>query len=148
MVPIKGLQHCSFIVRDLDTSRWFYGEVIGLQEVPRPSTFAFRGAWYRFGSDEIHLISADDSTAPAGMRDPGPARRSGLATHVAFEVADLDGLLARLEAHGIELAGGPAPRGDGVTRFWVQDPDGYLLEFFQWTGPAGHEAEERGPIRS
>ncbi len=148
MALIKGLQHCGLIVEDLERSRNFYGTVIGLREVPRPPTFTFRGAWFRGGPDELHLISAEDTTASAGREDPGPAGRTGLATHIAFEVTDLDEFRARLDGHGIGLLGGPLPRGDGVEQLWIQDPDGYLLEFFQRTGQAGQAAQERGPVRA
>ena len=37
-----------------------------------------------------------------------------------------------LRARGIKIAGGPQQRGDGVTQFYVYDPDGNFLEFFAW----------------
>lgn len=146
-IHIKRIQHWSPVVADLERSRWFYGTVLGLEEIPRPRTFTFRGAWFRCGESEIHLIAASDTTAPPGMPDPGPGVRVGLAPHVAFEVDDLQALLERLAAHGIKPAGGPALRGDGAVQIWVFDPDGYLVEFFQLTGEPQPDAPERGPVR-
>jgi glyoxylase I family protein len=88
-MQIKTLQHCGLVVRDLERSRWFYGTVLGMQEIPRPSNFIFGGAWFQGGDSQLHLILASDTTAPAGFVDAGPARHSGLATHLAFEVEDL-----------------------------------------------------------
>lgn len=146
-MEIKALQHCGLVVQDLERARRFYGTVLGLTEVPRPRTFKFRGAWFRGTGVELHLIVAADTTAPPGLPDAGPARHTGLATHIAFEVADLVAVVARLREHGVEILGGPMPRGDGVQQLYIQDPDGYLLEFFQWTGEIPDDAPERGVIR-
>jgi catechol 2,3-dioxygenase-like lactoylglutathione lyase family enzyme len=86
-MQIKRLQHCGLVVSDLERSRWFYGTVLGMKEAPRPRTFIFDGAWFRSGEDE--LIMERDTTAPAGLRDAGAAKSTGLATHIAFEVTDL-----------------------------------------------------------
>lgn len=129
---IRALQHCSLVVVDLERSRWFYGTVLGMEEVPRPATFTFRGAWFRSGNREIHLILAEDTTAPVGVPEAGAAKRTGLATHIAFEVSDLEAALAALKRHGVPVAG-PSPRGDGVMQLYVEDPDGYLIELFQRT---------------
>ena len=142
-MEIKTLAHCGLVVRDLDKSRWFYGEVLGLKEVPRPKNFKFRGAWFRGGDSELHLILADDTVAPPGFPDAGAAVSTGLATHLAFEVLDLTVVKARLEQYGVEIKGGPMPRGDGVMQLYLHDPDGYTLEFFQWVDGSEVGAPER-----
>ena len=141
------LQHCGLVVADLDRSRRFYAEALGLEEVPRPPNFTFAGAWFRFGEDEIHLLAEADTTGRAGAPDPGPSAAFGLATHLAFEVDDLAAACARLVENGVVLIGGPMPRGDGVTQVFFHDPDGYVLELFQWTNEDQSEAPERRPVR-
>jgi len=141
------LQHCGLVVADLDRSRHFYGEALGLQEVPRPPNFTFAGAWFRFGESEIHLLVDADTTGRAGAPDPGPSGAFGLVSHVALEAEDLDAALARLVENGVPLIGGPMPRGDGVTQVFFRDPDGYILELFQWTGEDQSDAPERAPVR-
>lgn len=95
-----------------------------------------------------------------GARISGPAKRTGLATHMAFDVADLEAARQHLERQGVEIVGGPMARGDGVMQLYVHDPDGYLIELFQWQeGAAGggpewsavrgqEGAAEEGPERS
>jgi hypothetical protein len=39
------------------------------------------------------------------------------------------------------------PRGDGVTQVFFRDPDGYVLELFQWTNEDQSAAPARGPVR-
>ncbi len=147
-MEIKGMQHCALVIADVEKSRWFYGEVLGLPEVPRPKTFTFGGAWFQCpNGDEIHLILAGDTSAPPGMKEPGPGKHSGLVTHLGFEVEDVDAVKAHLEAHDLEILGGPMMRGDGVMQMYLADPDGYMVEFFQWTEDAQTDAPERSPVR-
>ena len=147
MINVKRMQHCGLVVSDVGKARWFYGTVVGLEEVPRPQNFTFGGAWFRFPSgDEFHLIVAGDTTAPAGFKEPGKGKLTGLATHIAMEVDDLTATKAHLEAHGIEILGGPMMRGDGVEQMYLHDPDGYMVEFFQWTHEDQTRAAERAPV--
>ena len=142
---ITGLQHVGLVVSDVEASCRFYGEVIGLEQVPRPSSFTFAGAWFRAGSDEVHLIGRQHTTQVDAPQDPGPGLAGGLATHVAFAVDDFDGELSRLASLGVEPAAGPLRRGDGVVQAYFRDPDGYVVELFQVTG-ADQSGAVRGPI--
>ena len=142
------LQHCGLIVADLERSRRFYGGALGLEEVARPHNFVFEGAWFQVGEDQIHLLVASETTGRAGTGDPGPSVATGLATHVAIEIDDLSAALARLAEHGVELVGGPMPRGDGYDQVFVLDPDGYVIELFEHTGADQSDAPPRAPIRS
>jgi catechol 2,3-dioxygenase-like lactoylglutathione lyase family enzyme len=141
------IQHVGLVVSDLEGARRFYGEALGLEEVPRPANFRFDGAWFRFGDHEIHLLAQADTAARAGQDDSGPGVAQGLAQHLALEVEDLDAACARLEEKGVALAGGPMPRGDGVTQVFFRDPDGHVLELFQRTGEDQSHAPERLPFR-
>ena len=141
------LQHVGLIVSDLESSRRFYGQALGLEEVPRPPNFTFAGTWFRFGETEIHLLAEADTTGRAGARDHGPSATYGLSSHIAIEVEDLAESCGRLEENGVPLLGGPMPRGDGVTQVFFLDPDGYVLELFEWTGEDQSDAPERAPVR-
>jgi len=146
-VPL-GLQHCGLIVSDLERSRQFYGEALGLPEVPRPANFTFAGAWFQGGEGQLHLLAAADTTGAAGGPEPGPSVAVGLANHIALEVDDLAAAVTRLGEHGVDLVGGPIPRGDGWTQAFARDPDGYVLELFEFTGEDQSDAPERAPIRA
>ncbi len=141
------IQHCGLVVADVDRSRRFYGEALGLEEVPRPANFTFAGAWFRFGDTEIHLLAEADTTGRAGVQDPGPSAAFGLVSHIAFEVDDLGAACARLGENGVALIGGPMPRGDGFVQAFFRDPDGYVLELFQRTDEDQSDAPERAPVR-
>lgn len=144
---LLGIQHFALVVADLERSRRFYGEAAGMEELQRPSKFTFGGAWFRAGGQELHLLLAEDTTSPPGWKEPGPSALTGLAAHVALEVDDLDEARARLEAHGEQLFTGPLQRGDGIVQFYVLDPDGHLIEWFERTGEDQSGAAERAPVR-
>lgn len=141
------LQHCGLVVADLERSRRFYGDALGLEELARPASFTFAGAWFALGDTEIHLLAEADTTARAGMPPPGRGLAGGLATHLAIEVDDLQVWQARLGAHGVPPGAGPMPRGDGVDQLFVLDPDGYVVELFARTGEDQAGAPERPAIR-
>ena len=140
------IQHVGLVVSDVERSRRFYSEALGLEEVARPPNFTFAGAWFRFGEHELHLLAASDTTGGAGQGDAGAGAAYGLTHHVALEVDDLEAARARLTEAGIALSGGPMPRGDGVTQVFFLDPDGHVLEFFQWTGEDQSDAPARAPV--
>jgi catechol 2,3-dioxygenase-like lactoylglutathione lyase family enzyme len=142
------LQHCGLLISDLERSRSFYGGALGLEEIPRPPNFTFAGAWFRLDDTELHLLVERDTTGRAGAFEPGPALAAGLATHLAVEVEGLERWLERLREHGIPVASGPMPRGDGVVQIFVRDPDGYVVELFERTGEDQSDAPERAPIRA
>ncbi len=115
-----------------------------MEELDRPKTFTFRGAWFRAGGQELHLLLAEDTTSPAGWKEPGEIRTDRARPHVALEVDDLHGARARLESHGVGLFTGPLERGDGIVQVYVLDPDGHLIELFERTG----STTRAGPCRA
>jgi catechol 2,3-dioxygenase-like lactoylglutathione lyase family enzyme len=145
-VPSR-VQHVGLVVSDLERSRRFYRDALGFEEVPRPGNFRFEGAWFQVGDDQVHLLVESETTSRAGGADPGPSVRVGLATHVAIETDDLAAAIARLGEHGIALAGGPMPRGDGYDQVFLRDPDGYVVELFEFTGADQSDAPLREAIR-
>jgi catechol 2,3-dioxygenase-like lactoylglutathione lyase family enzyme len=134
-MEIRKLDHVALLVKDVERSQRFYIQILGMEEVPRPSSFNFPGAWLRRGSAEIHLIGEDEPGRTAQLQPGGyhPDELSiGHVTHFAFEVADLEEARKHLQAHDTMLVGGPRPRGDGVMQMYVRDPDGYIIELFVW----------------
>ena len=134
-MEIRRLDHVALLVRDVERSKRFYIQLLGMEEHPRPGNFNFPGAWLRKGSAEIHLIG-EDETGRVDLVQPGvysPFELStGHVTHFAFEVTDLEDTRQYLQNRGILIVGGPRPRGDGVMQMYIRDPDGYIIEFFVW----------------
>ena len=135
---ILQLNHDALLVKDVERSRHFYSQVLGLEEVARPSNFNFPGAWFTVGSNQqIHLVEEEEE-GRAAVVHPGYRRDElahGHASHMAFKVDNLDEALRYLQQRNVEIMGGPRPRGDGVQQMYICDPDGYVLEIFAWQKP-------------
>ena len=129
---IRALDHAALLVKDVERSRHFYVEILGMNEESRPSSFSFPGAWFRKGMAHIHLIGEDEEGRAAQVTPTyyDSELATGHAPHLAFEVDDLEAAQKHLRSHNIEIVGGPRPRGDGVQQLYVLDPDGYVIEFF------------------
>lgn len=112
--------HTSFPVKDVERSRRFYEDVLGLQEKPRPASLTFPGAWYQAGACEVHLIQV-----PSGVDvgTPSPTLNP-FARHEAFAVADYAATLALLKSHGLEVF----ETSPEIGQMWVRDPDGHIIE--------------------
>ncbi len=133
-MQLRTADHLALLVRDVERSRHFYKSVLGMQEIARPANFDFPGAWLAQQGFQIHLIG-EQVEGRAQSVNPGYAPEElarGYATHLAFEVNDLEAALTHLRLHGVEPVGGPRPRGDGVQQLYICDPDGYVIELFTW----------------
>jgi catechol 2,3-dioxygenase-like lactoylglutathione lyase family enzyme/uncharacterized protein YunC (DUF1805 family) len=125
-IHVKSLDHVTLVVKDLNRSRRFYVDVLGMREVPRPA-FSFAGSWFQAGATQIHLILEFSGSGPAGNLVP-PTQRTSRTHHFAFLVDDAVAALAHLEKHQVPLVSSPKPRPDGYMQVFVTDPDGHVVE--------------------
>ncbi|GAA0596598.1 VOC family protein [Kutzneria viridogrisea] len=142
---VRAAEHTGFTVRDLDQAVRLFTEALGFRELRRAhmaGEFAAQvtgvpGAEIAMAVVEApghriellqYLSPARHGQAPPRPNDPG-------AAHLAFEVDDLDAVLAAVEPFGWRPPGSPQVMATGPragTRFvYVQDQDGTTLEFVQ-----------------
>ena len=127
---IAAIHHVSLTVRDLDRSRAFYREVLGLQEIARPP-FNFPGAWFQLGAaNQLHLIVHSNSTfrnKPLDTRD----------IHFAIRVESYQRALDFLRAKGYREDAAPddqlrmivQPHATaGFPQIYIADPDRHVIE--------------------
>ena len=125
-INVKHIDHISLVVADVEASRQFYVELLGMSEVARPN-FDFQGAWFQAGATLIHLIAEHDRSGPAGFPD-GVVKKSSRNHHFAFEVADATAAAESLKRQGIPLIDDAKKRPDGAVQVFLQDPDGHVVE--------------------
>ena len=125
-IAVKSLDHATLVVKDLDRSRRFYVDVLGMREVPRPA-FSFAGSWFQSGATQIHLILEFSGSGPAGNLLPED-KRSSRTHHIAFLVDDAAATLPLLKDAGVTILSDPKPRPDGYMQVFVTDPDGHVIE--------------------
>lgn len=118
-MAIVGIDHVQLAMPPdcEDVARAFYGTLLGLAEVPKPTVLAARGGvWFANDGVQVHL-GAD------------PDFRASRKAHPGFVVTDLDDLIARLTAagHGVK----PGDAIPGFRRVHVDDPFGNRLELLE-----------------
>ncbi len=128
-MEIDTIHHVSLPVANLERAREFYGGLLGLNELERPSSDS-PGAWYQLGDRQLHLIANEDSTFRDGKQV------DDRDVHFAVRVASYN------ETRRFLLSKGFHPEADdefkkmkespGVTsgspRLHIMDPDRNLIE--------------------
>lgn len=119
---LNALNHFTIRTADLERTRDFYSQVLGMPVGDRPP-LGFPGYWlYSGGAPTVHLVGMrDGETAP---RAAGP---TGLFDHIAFSCTGLAEMKARLRQHGVDFAERIVPR-DRQTQLFLHDPDGIGVE--------------------
>lgn len=118
---IKQIAHICIHSPDLELTKRFYTEALGLQ-----IGFEFEKAGKPFG----YYIKAGNLTFVEVFKgDPGPV---GNIQHVAMEVSDLDGLIARIRSAGFDVDD-KKMGADNSWQAWATDPSGVRIEFHEYT---------------
>jgi catechol 2,3-dioxygenase-like lactoylglutathione lyase family enzyme len=114
-----GLDHVQLAApRDCEEeARKYYGELLGMEEIPKPGVLLKRGGiWFQCGAHQLHIGIHDEFTAAA-------------KAHPAFAVDGIEALRSRLMSHGIEIVE-DVPL-EGMVRFHIHDPFGNRIEFVE-----------------
>jgi catechol 2,3-dioxygenase-like lactoylglutathione lyase family enzyme len=125
---ITRLDHCSVIITDVERSRHFYRDVLGLKEIHKPRTFDFVVVWFDLGDQHLHLLQKDRPDTLS-------------ARHFALRVADAAAARAYFRERGIDTH--ETTLIPGADRFFIADPDGNRIEIIQWLRP--YSSDENAP---
>jgi catechol 2,3-dioxygenase-like lactoylglutathione lyase family enzyme len=123
-MPLVGLQHTLVLTDDLERTKAFYCDVLGLEVGERPE-LPFPGYWlYLDGVACLHIAERGPYDAHAA-RMGLPAKTSPV-DHVAFAAEGYDELLRRLTAAGVDVTQNAVP--GGVRQLFFDDPNGARIE--------------------
>jgi glyoxylase I family protein len=124
-INVKAFDHVTLICADLEATRRFYADFLGMKEVGRPA-FKFPGLWFQSGSVQIHATECSPESGNAGWKRAGTITSRG--HHIAFAVDDVSKTLDAVAGHNIRIASPPQRRPDGFQQLYLYDPDNHLVE--------------------
>lgn len=143
-MEIKRVDHYSIRTPDLEASRRFYTQVIGLREGPRPP-FNFPGYWLYSGDPPtdlhnsarnygfVHLMGFDRDNPQSlneyvGDREPATAQSgTGALDHIAFAATGREAMIERCRRHNVEFFERAVPL-LGLHQMFIKDPNGVMIE--------------------
>jgi glyoxylase I family protein len=128
------VHHIALNVKDMQSSRHFYGTVLGLHELTGDDVPATLKAAVAAG-EVANFITPDGTILDLFWRpdlhppDPNPNHPFTRAAHLAFDIDPklFDQAVEVIRSHAIPIDHGPVsrPTGRGI---YFYDPDGFLLE--------------------
>src|SRR5262245_49172785 len=130
-LQVSQIDHCSVLITDVERSRHFYRDILGLKEINKPRTFDFVAIWFDLGNMHIHLLLKDkpDAISPR---------------HFALRVADAAAARAYFRERNVPMQ--ETTLIHGADRFFITDPDGNRIEIIQWLRP--YNSDENAPART
>ena len=127
-MSVTELAHVLVLSDDIDASRDFYRDAVGMTVGERPP-LPFPGYWlYLDGKPCLHIADRERYTAQArhvGLRAATPV--GGRIDHVAFAATDYAAAAERLERDGIAAIHNVVPEA-GMRQLFFNDPDGVRIE--------------------
>jgi glyoxylase I family protein len=124
----RGMRHVLVPSDDIEKTRQFYADVLGLEPVePMTTGYSFNLAWFQSAGYEIHCVKKDEGVRAWTGTDFNPT----MQPHIAFEVEDYEAAKEELRKNDIEFY---EAHGEGVLarkQLFVQDPSGFYLELYE-----------------
>jgi catechol 2,3-dioxygenase-like lactoylglutathione lyase family enzyme len=150
-MPVTAINHYLVVSKNLERSKKFYQDVLGLTLAERPD-FGFPGYWLKTGDNIcVHLASQD----PNKIRDqfllkkhPRGTNGSGSVDHIAFLAQDPEAVRNRIQKNKVEMHYRSFPDAK-LFQIFLKDPDdvtielnflGEVIDEKQWKGKGSASA--------
>jgi len=129
-MPLTKLEHYLVLTDDMEATRDFYVQALGMQLGFRPP-LAFPGYWVYVGDTPcIHIAEWKSYTAHSNQKGIEVSTRAdgtGPVDHIAFNAHDYDEVVGRLERYGVKARRNEQP-GGLLRQLFLQDPNGVKIE--------------------
>src|SRR4026209_2836194 len=144
-MPLTELNHYLLVAKDLERTKNFYCDVLGLELADRPD-FGFPGYWLKIGGEIcVHLASQ----APNQIRDtfllkkhPKGTNGSGSVDHIAFLAQNPEEVRSRIQKNKVEMHFRSFPDAK-LFQIFLKDPDDVTIEL-NFLGEVIDEKEWKG----
>ncbi len=128
-MTVTAIEHVLVLSDDIDHTRDFYCDVVGLEVGERPP-LEFPGYWLYAGATAcVHIAERGPYAAHAarlGLHVPEQDPGVGPVDHIAFNAGDYDALTQRLERCGVDAVTNAVP--EGPRQVFIEDPNGVRVE--------------------
>jgi catechol 2,3-dioxygenase-like lactoylglutathione lyase family enzyme len=130
-VPLTGMEHFLVLTDDVEATRAFYCEALGLEVGDRPD-LPFPGLWLYLGDvPRVHIAERGPYEAHSeriGIPAARGAAGTGAVDHIAFGAGpdDYDEVAGRLRSAGVEAHANEVP--GGIRQLFAHDPNGVKVE--------------------
>jgi glyoxylase I family protein len=124
MIRVRQVAHVCVFARDLDETRAFYRDTLGL-----PVKFEFSRAGRPFG---FYLDAGGRTNIEVFEKPEARYGAENQINHLCLEVEDMDAAIAHIRGKGIEITDKKFGI-DETWQAWVTDPNGVRIELFQYT---------------
>lgn len=131
-MALKTFEHVLILADDVDKTKDFYVDILGLEVGYRPD-FPFKGYWLYLKENKkaacIHLAMRKQDTGQdyyIGKKDDVKSG-SGAIDHVAFNADDIKGMKSKLDKISMEYTHRKVP-GFPLEQLFIDDPDGVKVE--------------------
>ena len=127
-MPLGVLQHFTIEPSNLERTKKFYCEVLGLKNGDRPP-LGFPGYWlYSGGVPTVHLLGKRMPREGIVVRGTKTKfKDTGRFDHIAFAASDIAGVRKKLKAKKVKFREQVIPR-TGGQQIFLYDPDGVGVE--------------------
>ena len=129
-MPLIKLEHYLVLTDNIDATRDFYVDVLGMENGFRPP-LGFPGHWVYIGDTPvIHIaewVTYTERSKARGVDVTTRASGTGPVDHIAFGAQDYDAVLDRIRKHEIPVLENNNP-GNIVRQLYLFDPNGIKIE--------------------
>jgi catechol 2,3-dioxygenase-like lactoylglutathione lyase family enzyme len=130
IMPVTELNHYFIRANNLETTRDFYCEVLGFEEMYRPK-FPFHGYWLGVGGKiQVHMGPhgiPNSELYYLGTSPDSAVNNTGVIDHIAFLATDPQDFSERFDKIGLKALKRYLPDAQ-LFQMFVKDPDGLTVE--------------------
>lgn len=130
-MPLNHMQHFLIQSEDIEKTREWYVDVLGLKDGYTPD-FKFPVYWLYIGDqDVLHLTQGGKNVSKNRMTYLGQQSQdtqgSGVIDHIAFHASDLHAMIRHFEEHNISFSERQVSS-QGLYQLFLFDPNGIKIE--------------------
>jgi catechol 2,3-dioxygenase-like lactoylglutathione lyase family enzyme len=122
-MSITGIAHICIRAKDLEKTKGFYCDVLGMEHV-----FNF----IKQGEVKGFYLKAGDRNYIEVFENKDLENEQSRIAHLCLETDDIQRLKEQVDSHSIETTD-IKTGSDSSYQFWVKDPDGINIEFHEYT---------------